>query len=297
MHSTFNGYVSLFESRAGFDMESHPELEEEFMNECGKCHTTCGQCHVSRPNAVKGGLVKNHRFMSRPSQTDNCMACHGSRVGEEYTGSRDGYGADVHYFQNSMDCVACHSGDEMHGDGTLHANRYDVPEMPRCEDCHTAVAEANAYHTEHWGDLSCQICHSQDYKNCNSCHVAGSGLEEPSYIEFKIGRNPRADVREYEFVTLRHIPITEDTFEPWGVDDLGEYDALPSWKYASPHNIKLWTARTDTTGGLSCNEACHMSPNVEGWFLRESDLEGMSEMERSANLPFIVPDGNPITGW
>jgi hypothetical protein len=293
LHQNFHGYETLFETRSGLTFEDHPELEEEFNNECGKCHTTCGECHISRPRSVKGGLVRGHQFMPKPNQTEQCTACHGSRVGEEYTGSRDGYSADVHYVPNGMNCVSCHTGEEMHGDGTVYETRYQEPDMPRCELCHSSAENANIYHSMHWDNFQCNVCHSQDYKNCNECHVGGAGITGESYIDFKVGKNPIPDQRDYEYVVLRHIPITEDTFSPWGVDDLPNYSALPSWKYASPHNIKRWTARTDTTGGLSCGTSCHLS---ETGFLRAADLEDMSDAERAANLPYIVPDGPP-TSW
>ena len=294
LHTSFNGYSTLFETRSGMSLESDPTLEEEFHGECGKCHTTCGQCHVSRPASVKGGLVQGHRFLPIPNQSLQCTACHGSRVGEEYTGTREGYVADVHYVPNGMNCMACHSSMEMHGSGMLYDTRYHSEEMPRCEECHEGTAQSNQWHTTHWDGLACQVCHSQDYKNCNTCHVGGDGLAEPSYLTFKVGRNPIPELREYEYVVLRHIPIADDTFNPWGIGSLSGYTNLPTWKYASPHNIVRWTSRTDTTGGLSCSESCHNTPNsTDGFFLRQSDLDAMSALEAEANAPYIVPDGPP----
>ena len=249
--------------------------------------------------SVEGGLVRGHEFLATPSQTDNCTACHGSRVGEEYTGSREGYAADVHYIPNVMKCEDCHSGAEMHGDGMIYGTRYESNLMPRCEQCHEDDAAANNFHSQHWGELSCQVCHSQDYKNCNKCHVGGTGIREPSYLSFKIGRNPIQGEREYDYVTLRHIPIAEDTFEPWEVSDLTNYEALPTWKYASPHNIQLLTDRTSIDGDdgrtVSC-APCHETPDEGGFFLRQADLDTMSTREAAANAALIVPDGPP-TSW
>lgn len=302
LHANFTGYETLFEARAGGEtFENDPELKHEFDAECGRCHTTCGQCHVSYPVSVGGGLLdgKSHTFQKSPDMKTNCTACHGSRVGEEYLGTRTGYQADFHYGRFRMDCLACHTGREMHGDGTVHKTRYDTPDMPRCEDCHSdgfGGDEDNAYHRTHGDNIQCQVCHSQDYKNCNACHVGGEGITGSSYITFKIGKNPIPDVRpEYEYVVLRHIPIATDTYEPWGVAELEEYEALPSWKYSSPHNVRRWTARTDTTGGRSCGEACHSTPDVAGWFLRQSDIDTLGTRERDANAPFIVPNGSPVT--
>lgn len=303
LHGSFKGYQTLFETRSGITFADHPEIEHEFSAECGACHTTCGQCHISRPDAVKGGLVQGHQFMPVPSQADQCTACHGSRVGEEYTGSREGYAGDIHYIPNLMKCTDCHSGSEMHGTGVEYATRYESQEMPRCEHCHSDVAASNNYHTKHWGELQCQVCHSQDYKNCNLCHVGGTGVREPSYLAFKIGKNPIPDQRDYEYVVLRHIPIADDTYEPWGITSLDNFDALPTWKYASPHNIRRWTARTDTVdadgNAVGCGTLCHTTPDddIAGWFLRQVDLDNMTDpKEVSANQAYICPDGSP-TGW
>jgi len=293
LHSSFTGYTTMFEARSGLSLEANHELKEEFEAECGSCHTTCGQCHISRPKSVNGGLVQGHRFLPSPSQSMQCTACHGSRVGEEYSGSREGYAADVHYVPSGMNCMACHSGDEMHGTGTDYPSRYHSQEMPRCESCHIDDMQSNSYHQLHGEDFACQVCHSQDYKSCNDCHVGGDGISESSYLSYKMGKNPIPNLRDYEYVVLRHIPISHDTYSPWGVGGLDNFADLPTWKYASPHNIKLWTERTDTTGGLSCNESCHNTPDEGGFFLRQADIDAMTPLEAQANAAYIVPDGPP----
>jgi thiosulfate/3-mercaptopyruvate sulfurtransferase len=231
---------------------------------------------------------------------NQCVACHGSRIGEEYRGEhRDqipNYKYDVHYRKNSVlggkQCINCHWSREMHFATGEH--RYAVNSSPTCDKtCHSSDIDANSYHTQHWDDLSCHVCHSQDYKQCDACHVP-HGLDEPSYLSFKIGRNPLPGRRPYKYVTLRHIPIARDTYAGW---DYGggapKYDDLPTWKYATPHNIQRWTARTDTTGGQSCSNACHNSPATpEGFFLRAVDLQAHPD-EAEANAPFIVPDTHP----
>jgi hypothetical protein len=230
---------------------------------------------------------------------NQCTACHGSRIGEEYRGQhRDeipGYKFDVHYQKNSQlggkHCVNCHTAAEMHnGSG---AESHAVAEMPRCESCHEDVAETNDYHQEHWADLSCSVCHSQDYKNCNSCH-SPAGLDCASYLTFKIGKNPISDYRDYKYVTLRHVPVTKTTFADWGYsENLPEYDVMPTWKYTTPHNIRRWTTRTDTTGHGNCTDSCHNTPaTIDGFFLRQADLDLLPE-EANANAPYIVPDTPP----
>lgn len=289
----------MIAARTGCPVESDEALASGFEASCNSCHTTCGQCHVSRPHSVKGGFIASHRFDATPSMINQCTACHGSRVGDEYRGKHKdqipGYQYDIHYKKNSSlggkHCVNCHSAQEMHAGSADY--RYAVAEMPRCEDCHDDVSATNDYHTTHWGELSCHVCHSQDYRNCDACHVP-ERLDGQSYLNFKIGKNPLPQDREYEYVTLRHVPIARDTYDGWGYSGgLPDYETMPTWKLATPHNIQRWTARTDTTDGQSCSGACHNSPaTTDGFFLRQVDLDLLPD-EVEANRPYIVPDTAP----
>ena len=301
----------MIETRSGCPIEQNQGVSNGFEQSCNKCHATCGQCHVSRPEAVHGGFIDSHIFNRTPDMINQCTACHGSRIGEEYRGSHSeeipGYKSDVHYRKSfsmgGRQCMNCHTKIEMH---TASADyRYAVTEMPRCEDCHSGAAfdTANAYHDQHLGKLSCHVCHAQDYKGCNTCHVSSGRITGSSYLEFKIGKNPLPDERSYEYATLRHIPISPDTYEGWG-GDTPNFNILPTWKYTTPHNIDRWTSRTypDTIGGQTCGSVantCHTSTaTVEGFFLREVDLTeivsvtGFQE-EYDANLPYMVPDSPP----
>ncbi|NNE09517.1 MAG: hypothetical protein HKN20_13230 [Gemmatimonadetes bacterium] len=297
LHGTLRGERVLLARRYGVDdFEDLPaSVREGYGADCASCHTSCGDCHVSRPPTVGGGLVNSHLF-APPDMTNNCTACHGSRLGEEYKGEREGYAADVHFVPGAKRCTDCHGATELHGDGTEYDHRLEVASMPACEDCHGGTANANTYHSVHWGELQCQVCHSQDYKSCNSCH-AGEGLGEPSYLTFKIGRNPVPDIRPYEYVTLRHVPVSPSTFADWGAATLANFDTEPTWKYSAPHNIQRWTDRTEVGEGESCGASCHNSPDgVEGVFLRQADLDAMSAEEKAANIDLIVPNGSP-TQW
>lgn len=293
VHWTQAGYLSTFSDRAGFDLRDHPDLEEGFARDCSSCHASCGDCHISQPKNVGGGLIAAHKINRTPNMKRNCTACHGSRIGDEYQGLNDYASADVHYRSQAMLCFDCHSAEEMHGDSSRPSTRYEVASMPQCVDCHADVSAANSYHLVHFDGLACQVCHSQDYKNCNSCH-AGEGITGSSYAAFKIGKNPIPDLRSPDYVVLRHVPVAEDTYEQWGLSDLEHLATLPTWKYASPHNVRRWTDRTQLEAGMECYESCHESPNqTDGWFLRAVDLESMTEAEREANADLIVPDGPP----
>ena len=278
LHANLTGYYKAIEKRLGYDVSGDPEIAQKFNKECGKCHASCGQCHVSRPASVNGGFLDGHNFYKEPDMKNNCTACHGSRVGAEYFGENEGIGADVHWIPNVKRCVFCHDAKSMHGSSGPAEHRYDDLDMVRCEDCHEDTKEANNFHTQHWGGLSCQVCHSQPYKNCNSCHTGGAGITGSSYIDFKIAKNPKeSGNRPYKIVTVRHIPISRDTYSSWGINDLPNYDSEPTWKYATPHNIKKTTAQT--TFQNWCGESCHNSD----YYLTQEDLLP-DEIEANKNI-------------
>ena len=280
LHKTMKGYYNLIEKRLGQDISTDPAIVGEFNKECGKCHASCGQCHVSRPVSVAGGFIDGHNFLATPNMKENCTACHGSRVGAEFFGENEGVSADVHWIPNVKRCEFCHDASAMHGSSPAAQTRYEDADMVRCESCHQSANTSNRYHVKHWNELSCQVCHSQPYKNCNSCHTGGAGITGSSYLALKIAKNPLASAsRPYKIVTVRHIPISRDTYASWGIPDLPLYDSLPTWKYATPHNIQRWTAQTDTTGGAACMTRCHNS----SYYLTLEDLAA-GEIEANRNI-------------
>jgi hypothetical protein len=295
LHRNQEGYFKRIEDRLGYSIKDNPDIMANYDKECGKCHASCGQCHVIRPVSVNGGFIKDqeHQFVA-PGRDDNCVACHGSRVGAEYLGQNEGYVADVHrYKQGGSQCTFCHDGMEMHSFGVAFDYRYLDTDMPRCEDCHTGVKDANLWHQAHWSNanlpqLSCQVCHSQPYKHCNGCHTGGAGITGSSYFKFKIGKNKfnlQSAGRNYDYVTVRHIPIVPDTYASWGIANLPNYNSEPTWKYATPHNIQRWTVQTDTTGSNGiCSAKCHKSKE---FYLTTDDL---FDQEKEANKEIVMDD-------
>ena len=280
LHGSLEGYKQTIRTRSGQATLS-PELNAMFDAKCATCHTSCGQCHISRPDAVGGGFNAGHVFIEKPSMTLNCTACHGSRIGEEFRGLHEGIPADTHY-NRGMQCTACHNADEIHFAGGSAANRYSIAEAPRCEDCHEVGAE-NAYHLQHKDDMSCQVCHSQEYKNCYNCHVGTeeSGIQQPSELDFKIGKNPLKSARRpYGYVLLRHIPIAPDSYEEWAPGQLTNYEALPTWKMTTPHNIQKNTPQT-----ANCTSSCHNNTEL---FLTRDDILKLSPQEQAANRDVVV---------
>ncbi|WKZ34249.1 MAG: cytochrome c3 family protein [Anaerolineales bacterium] len=290
LHNTQTGYWTTINARNGNVPEDHPALNEMFGNHCASCHTSCGECHVSQPKNVGGGLFSGHVFEKTPPMTRSCTACHGSRVGNEYLGKNEGFPGDVHFREARMNCVKCHTGEALHGDPSIAPDhRLSGAEDPKCSDCHADAAsgaDGIEMHTYH-GDgttISCQVCHSISYTSCDGCHVAISEKTgnpffetQATYMTFFIGKNPiQSEDRPYRYVPVRHVPIAPTSYQFYGENLLSNFDALPTWVYATPHNIQR-----NTPQNASC-EACHGNPDI---FLTADKVK---ESELSANLKVIV---------
>ncbi len=301
IHSNLWGEKAHVALRNGYESfeECPADVQDAFTADCSGCHTTCGQCHVSRPNTAGGGFMNqtvghSHEFIRTPDEENVCTACHGSRVGDDWNANQDRVPGNVPDVHNSFGftCLDCHQED-MHGDGASDANytsRYQVTDLPQCVDCHEVDHDDNAFHRQHWpnsdgsdgADLSCFVCHSQQYNNCNTCH-AGEWAQEYAtdnsmpyrvYAQFKLGLNPYYQETDHPhenaaWITVRHVPVSPDAYAPWGISAMPDYDAMETWKYTSPHNIQRWTGRTlvdaawaDTSGQVytdsTCSDNCHM---------------------------------------
>lgn len=272
-------------------------VKQGLKNNCNACHVSgCGDCHVSRPQFNEGGFVEGHVFYKSP-QLINCTGCHGSRVEKEYTGKGDGtktvLQADVHWSSGGMKCTRCHTAKWIHG-GEVYDSRRDSPQAPKCVNCHEQDSAflASQMHSQHATPdskafLQCQVCHAQDYNNCTSCHVALDGKRLPYFttessgFDFNIGRNSSPDAtRPWDYVVVRHVPVSESTFDFYGKGALGKMSAEPTWKYATPHSILRVTRQTKR----GC-ASCHGNRDI---FLTQDDLEGLTATETEANRSVIV---------
>ena len=298
LHATLQGFKTALNARS--TPENHPALEEMFTDNCAGCHTACGDCHVSRPDSVGGGLFAGHRFLRTPPMVESCTACHGSTIGNEYMGAHEGYPADVHLANGNMECVDCHSGAQMHGQpancSECHTSppgasipppdhRYAGVQSPSCLSCHADITIAESdipIHQVHGAQLACQVCHSIAYTSCEGCHLNASGIPnyelEDSYLSFVLGLNPqRTFTRPYKYVPLRHVPVTPQMYSAYGEDLLPNFDLLPTWTYTTPHNIQRYTFQA-----AGCNY-CHGNEDL---FLTEDKV---SSDELEANRPVVVP--------
>jgi thiosulfate/3-mercaptopyruvate sulfurtransferase len=283
LHATLSTFTKVMRSRAGDDQQNWDTVVDQGRkNHCTPCHSSCGQCHVSRPKFSKSGLVSGHVFAKKPDMVNQCTACHGSRVGDEYFGNR-GIG-DAHLSKKGMDCMACHPGGEMHASGAGLTSRYQLPQLPKCTGCHKQDLGRVPQHKDHTGKVQCQVCHSQDYVNCYSCHTGKDDKGVVYFVNqmetesFKIGLNYPGTGLAEKWILVRHEPTDKEVFAFYGKDGFKTFDNVPTWKRASPHNIQKSTWRN-----ASCNH-CHGERSV---FLAESDLR---EYEKGANAPVVVPD-------
>lgn len=284
LHATLSTFPTILKSRS--DMSKWAHIDEARTKHCAACHTSCGGCHVSRPKFAKKGFVNGHVFKKRTDPLNQCTACHGSRVGNEFYGDR-GQG-DVHAAKFNMDCVACHKAEEMHASAPADLKgRYHLKEMVQCTSCHQGLENGSVRdHTIHIGKVQCQVCHSQTYVNCYSCHT---GKDENGVYYFqnkkevegmKIGLNydKEAPGADYNYMLVRHEPTDPDLFAFYVKDALTNFDKVPNWKRTSPHNIQRKTWQN-----ASCNN-CHGNREL---FLSNKDL---LDYEIKANQTVIVPD-------
>jgi len=288
LHFNLGGYDTILSAR-GADFDD-PAMSQAFDNHCIECHSDCGQCHVSRPKYAGGGLLAGHQFKKIAPPTITCDGCHGTRASPEYKGHYDGIPADIHWTQGGMACLSCHPVSDVHGEGgETPAHRYDGPPTPSCisSDCHADLEDIEIeQHTIHGDKVACQVCHSAgEYKNCANCHVGTdeNGLPfrtlDPSWLDFKIGLNPNpTEDRPWHYEMVRHVPVTPDTFAHYGENLLPNFDAVPTWKPAIPHNTQKNTPQTETC------EACHENADI---FLMASDV---TPEEQAANAAVIVPE-------
>jgi thiosulfate/3-mercaptopyruvate sulfurtransferase len=286
-HISLSAFKKMIDMRANPDRSVYKKVDSARESHCKECHSSCGQCHISRPESVGGGLLEGHLFQKNPPMQQVCTACHGSRIEKEYFGKNKGFLPDIHK-QKYFKCSKCHKADEMHGDGKDYANRYEVENGPMCLACHAAIYDAKSEDAKnHWihkGQVSCNVCHSQPYNNCYECHLGTDkqGFKfyknKASKIQFKIGLNPlRSKKRPERFVTVRHVPVDQNSFQFYVKNGLTKFDSLPTWKLATPHNIRRKTPQNET-----CN-SCHGNQDL---FLMEKEVK---RKYLKANQNVIVP--------
>jgi hypothetical protein len=120
-------------------------------------------------------------------------------------------------------------------------------------------------------------------------------------MTFRAGRNPdyTPTGTEKQYVVLRHVPVDSATFAYTGGNLqnglLPNMTQAPTWKYASPHNIKRVTAIQS-----SCNN-CHGQDYAKFWLTNAIDngegwiSTGNLQDETDANAGIVIPAPFPYT--
>jgi len=291
MRSGYSGYK---------DFDKLPAHQIEGYNtNCATCHASCGSCHVVRPASGGGGLSKGHDFQKTPDMIGVCVSCHVSRGGHAYLGVATGTEPDVHLTKMGYKCINCHKGDELHGDGVEVDQRYAYSKLPDCLDCHSGLRVKNDYHSKHFTDFNCQVCHSQKYNNCGSCHIHGEGARVPSYMDFKIAANPIKNLKGmYNFTLVRRTLAAPDNWKEFGIEQYANFSVLPTYNFTSPHNILRWTDRTKVEPGDKCYSKCHLRNEGDVIINKELYLfnDDLLEWEKPATSGIAV-DGKLPPSW
>jgi len=264
---------------------------------CATCHGTCGNCHLVRPAIAGGGLSDGHNFNKTPDWYNVCVSCHTSRGGHAFLGAEAE--PDFHRDELKFTCLDCHDGPELHGDGQPVEQRYAYSELPECVGCHEGEETSNVYHTVHYEDFQCQVCHSQEYNNCGACHIKEGHAEFEHYMDFKIALNTLPELKEYEFAVVRRTLAHPDNWVGYGEElAYSDFEVLPTYNYATPHNILKKTVRTDVEDGASCFSNCHI--RNEGGVLVNAEyylwLDSLETFEVEATGAYTV-DGKLPASW
>jgi hypothetical protein len=126
------------------------------------------------------------------------------------------------------------------------------------------------------------------YTNCTNCHVQRTDDDIPFFsvesheLDFRLGYNVlRGSDRPHMYTPVRHVPIDADGMSFYGVE-FENFDAVPTWAYATPHNIQRITPQTE-----SCL-SCHENDDV---FLT---ADAVAPEERGANAGVIVESAPPM---
>lgn len=295
------------------DLPAHQT--EAYDAKCATCHGTCGNCHVVRPAIAGGGLSKGHNFNKTPDWYNVCVSCHTSRGGHAFLGS--GWAPDVdttkvypdvHRKEHKFTCLTCHDGMELHGDGEPVDQRYAYTELPTCVGCHEAsgtpggnpdLNTSNMYHTTHYDDFQCQVCHSQPYNTCGACHIKEGHAAITSHADFKIALNTIPDLKDAKFALVRRTLAYPDNWVGYGADlAYDNFEAFPTFNYTTPHNILKVTPQTDVEDGASCSSNCHI--RNEGGTLINTELylwkDSLYAWEVEATQDYTV-DGELPSYW
>ncbi len=133
---------------------------------CSHCHIlSCDKCHKTKENGKLVYSVKIAKNMKK-----NCLRCHARERAILGLMKKTGI-PDVH-FSKGMNCVSCHSGKDIHGDGKRYVSMREPGAINvKCENCHKNNVPNTISHTIHKGKLDCTACHVAQTITCANCHM------------------------------------------------------------------------------------------------------------------------------
>jgi hypothetical protein len=150
----------------------------------------CAACHVlysdkgtyeGKDKAISKKQTDRPKFhkITKKIPSQQCIHCHnrGGRTGVSYIGTMesDAYGspwsqepgkkggkklhgkyynhltADVHY-ERGMECIDCHTSNDLHGDGNIYSKREQAVEI-ECTDCHGTVTRISNLETSQGNEI------------------------------------------------------------------------------------------------------------------------------------------------
>jgi hypothetical protein len=130
---------------------------------CKNCHVaSCDDCHKTE---VAGKAVYSTKVAKDQAL---CLKCHAREASMMKVDKAQNH-EDVHVLAG-MQCMDCHTGSDVHGDGTQHASMKQVGVVSaKCETCHEKISQTVS-HTVHGGKLDCNACHVRQVVSCTNCH-------------------------------------------------------------------------------------------------------------------------------
>lgn len=130
---------------------------------CKNCHAvSCDDCHKTDVAGKPAYSAKAARDQAV------CLKCHAREAAAMKADKAQNH-EDVH-FSKGMQCMNCHSGTDVHGDGTEYVSMKQPGVISaKCETCHQKFAPTRS-HMVHAGKLDCKACHVRQVVSCTNCH-------------------------------------------------------------------------------------------------------------------------------
>ncbi len=196
---------------------------------CKSCHAaSCDDCH-------KTDVAGKPAYSTKAARDQGiCLKCHAREAAVMKADKAQNH-EDVH-FSKGMQCMNCHSGSDVHGDGTEYVSMKQPGVIsPKCESCHQKVAQTLS-HTVHAGKLDCKACHVRQVVSCTNCHFD---------TLLKTGKRVAVPVSDWVFLMNYGGKVTSANMQTFVV---GEKKTFLMFAPQFSHSV--------TKSGRACEE-CH----------------------------------------